>query len=227
MQLCGEIPVDHKDQVAGLSGAKRGVFWRHENHFNQRVSKAMHGSLLLFSLPYNALHFVVHFEVDLCTYLLVQAINVAHLTFVLFTFLPSIHLLCLFLLNSIRFFTKCFAQLREKVARLNTSASKRINNRKLASLLYAHNRAHYDLIEMNHLFRDFIGVCFICFFCFGVLTAYVAINESIDWKIKAYLYSITLALYTTIIAIPFKFANSLTTAVMLLSSSLKSPKSLW
>ena len=215
MELSCEIPAnDLVDRVAGLSRAEKEEFWRLENRFNTYCSRAMHLSLLIFSIPYNSLFFVVRFEVDLYIYLFLQAINVAHFTFLVFTFFPSVHILCLFNFNLMRFFTKRFYHIRKTVKRLNAT-TKQVDDRKLTRLLYAHNRIHFDLIEMNILFRCFIGVNFVCCCVLGVLAVFVAINETIDLKVKSYLYAVSLALFTTAIAVPFKFASSLTTAVML------------
>ena len=212
MRLSFELSTkqDQDYAAAGLSQAEK--FWLTENRLNLYCSRMIYFSLLVFSFFFNSMLLVVTFEVDLCTNIFFQTLNVAHTTFLVFTFLPSIYLVSLFVLNLMRFFVQRFRHIRKRIGRLNI-ATKQIN-RKLARLIGEHNRAHFDLTQMNDLFRHFLGVNFICFGAVGVLGAFNMISESIDWKIKIYISTATFALYATSIAIPFRFANSVTNAVI-------------
>lgn len=216
MKLTFEKRIDseHGWRVAGLSRTENRKFWLTENRFNFYFYWVLYISLFIFSFFFNAMFFVIRFKIDLCTYILLQAINIAQFTFLVFTFLPQIYVVSLLILNLLRFFSKRFLYMKKKVERL--TVTKRVNNRKLARLIREHNCVHFDLIEMNLFFRPYLGVNFVCFCAMGVLSAFNLIHESIDWKIKVYLYAVTLGMYSTIIAIPFKFANSLTTAVNIL-----------
>ena len=210
-----EIPI-HRDrdwQTPGLSRNKNREFWLNENRFNYYFFWTFYTSLFVFSFFYTIMLFVVPFEIDLFTYLLIQAINSAHYVYFILIYLSQVYVVSLFVnVNLTRFFVKRFVYLKNKVARLNVT-SKRVNNQKLARLIDDHNRVHFELIKMNEFFRSYLGANFLCFCAIGVLSGFSLIHFPFNWKIKAYILAVVLGLYFTVIVIPFKFANSVTTAV--------------
>ena len=214
-KLSGEMPEKSEldKRVPGILREASEQFWRLEDQFNYRCSRAIYIFLFAFNFVFSAMLFVVDLQIDLCTYLLFQTINIAHYTFFYLTFAPSLCLTGLFLLNLTRFFVKRFRYITRKVERLNAKTEP-ISNRKLARLLYDHNRIHLDLIEMNRFFRPLVGTNFVCICAVGLLVAFLLISGSIDWKVKLCMFTSTLAVYVTTIAIPFKFANFVTTAVI-------------
>ena len=213
-KLSGEMPGKQNSRVPGISRAENEKFWQSEDQFTYRCSRAIYFSLFGFSFVYSAMLFMTDSQTDLCTYLLLQAINIAHFTFLVFKFLPSIYLTSLFFLNLMRFFVKRFRFIARKIKRLNAKIEP-VPNRKLTRLLYDHNRVHLDLIEMNRFFRCFVGFSFLCLCAVGTMVSFILINEKIDWKGRALIFTGTFVLYIMTILIPFQFASFVTTEVTL------------
>lgn len=200
-------------RVAGLSRAENENFWQSEDHFNHQCCRTIKTFLIVLSFSYNAMYLLIRYEVDLCTYVLFTAIAMAHYTCFVYIFLLTIYMVSLFLLGIFCFFVRRFRYVRKRVERLNATY-KPSHNRRLARLIYDHNRVHHDLIEMNSFFGNYVGVNAIGFGALGILATFVVIHESVDWKLKLFMATALLGMYATIIAIPFGFANCVTTAVI-------------
>lgn len=215
-----EMPInDERDwRVAGLSRTENRRFWLRENRFNYYFYKIMNISMFVFNFFFTGTLFVVHFEIDIYTYIFVQAINSVHHIYFMHCFLSQVYIVSLMVLNLMRFFIKRFLCLKRKVERLNKVRV--VNNRRLTRIIREHNRVHFELIKMNEFFRSSLGVKFVCFCAIGALCASCMIHYSIDWKIKAYVYSVILGMYITVIAIPFRFGNYVTTAVSFFRTGL-------
>lgn len=217
MKLTFEMPRQNERywRLAGVSRTENRTFWLTQNRFNYYFHRVLYASLIAFSFLYNLMFLKVSFEVDIYTKIFFQTINIVHCTFLVFHFLPQIYVVSVFVnMNLMRFFAKRFLCMRQKVERL--AATSPISNRKLVRLIRDHHRIQFELIKMNKMFSSYLGVNFSCFCAISVFATFNLINDTIDWKVKIYMYAVTLGMYLTAIAIPFTSANSITTAVRLI-----------
>ena len=214
MRLSGELPANEGDRVIGLRKEENSNFWNKESHFNYYCYLAVSWSNLAICLVFSLQLFVLHFEVDWCTFILVQAFNVAHLSFACFSFLHQLYTTNIFFLQIIHFFRMKFKFFDRRLGRLNPLGSKKMNNRRLAKLIYSHNRVHLELIETNHFFNSFLGVNIIFFFSYALML--MSLLMFVRWLLRMALLSIVLGMFLNTIFVPFSFANSLSTQVWLL-----------
>ena len=164
-KLTGELTSDRNYKVAGLSRAKYRKFLEAEDRFLDLWSKTLNWCLLAFSFVYNALFFVIKFDVDVITYVLMQTINIAHTTYFVFTYLPSIYTVSIFYVSIMRLLSLKFNCLAEHVRSMNSTKKKKlVDNRKLSTMIHHYNRVHLELIEMNEFFQAFSGCSFVHFF---------------------------------------------------------------
>ena len=156
MILSGEIPANGS-RVAGLTGKENANFWNKENHFNYYWYRVISWAIVGLCLVYSIQLFIVHFDVSWCTYIPVQAFNIFHLSYTIFCFLHQTSTTNIFGLQIARFFYLKFKAFARRLARLDASRSKKMNNRSLAKLIYSYNLVHRELIETDDFFKNFLG----------------------------------------------------------------------
>ena len=157
MRLSGELPTNGDRQVVGLS-EENANFWSKESHFNYYWYRVVSWSNVVLCLVFSVQLFIVRFkDVDWCTYILVQSIHLLHLFFACFCFLYQFLVINIFFLQIIRFFCLKFKFFARRLARLDASRSKKMNDQRLARLIYSYNQVHLELIETNDFFRNFLG----------------------------------------------------------------------
>lgn len=162
--MTGEIPAREKSdqKLIGWSDAESQEYWLKEERFNYYYYRVMNWSFLFgFSLV-NLQYFLSDFDVPLVVFILVQLINSFHNSHYAFGLLHSIYSGNLFYTQIIRFLAKRFRAIGRQVARMN--AKKKVDNRKLAKIIYEFNRTEHDLMEMNQFFREFVGTNILHFF---------------------------------------------------------------
>lgn len=204
MKLTCEVPVNEEyRRVPGLSREKNKKFWQNEKRWNgvwcRWMSSIIQASCLLFSAQF----FIVSFDVNLFAYAFFQAVNIAHLFFFLVNFLHVIYTLNVFLLTLIWFFRKKFHYIAGRIECL--SNRNRVNNRKLASLLYQYNAVHLEMFAMRDLFKEFIGYNVCHCFALCVLTTFACLFADMQMAISVLLIVAVIGLATIF---PFYFADS-------------------
>ena len=80
------------------------------------------------------------------------------------------------------FFSKRFAYVGRRVERLNAwKTFDGRKNRKLARLVIEYNQVHYDLIQINEFFRNFVGFSLISSFACAIDMAFLEMLD-MDWR---------------------------------------------
>ena len=163
MRLTLELPakpVDRDYKTVGLPRKANQAFWLDEDQFNYNWNSAINGLLFFFSLVVSVLLFIGPYDGPIdAGYLLLQTVHSAHVHLVFFSFLNSVYSLNLFFNQLLNFFAKKFRHLLKRVQRLN--AAGRVDQRKLAKLIYQFQVVNFELMEMNAFFSSFVGVSLI------------------------------------------------------------------
>lgn len=73
-----EMPVEARGEVVGWDEEENERFWKAERKFNRIWNETMTVFFVVLCVMFNSAMFLVHLEVDVYTYLLVQAFQVAH-----------------------------------------------------------------------------------------------------------------------------------------------------
>ena len=80
------------------------------------------------------------------------------------------------------FFVKRFAAIGRRVQRLSAWKSfDKKKNRKLARWIVEYQLVHQDLIQINELFKSYIGCNLLTYFANGLTAAFVELLD-IDWR---------------------------------------------
>ena len=153
MRISGELP--NESNVVGLRREEHLKFCKKERNFNffwyRVVSCFTLGLCLMFCIPL----LLLPFETSWCSYILVQAFNIFHLTFSIFYFLHSVYTTNIFVLQTIHLFSLKFKFIGRHLASLG--ATKKINNGRVARLIFEFNRIQLELLEVNTFFKNFLG----------------------------------------------------------------------
>ena len=217
MQITCELPANNEGdyRVPGMSRKEHRAFWSKERNFNYYWYRVVGWCLIVLCVLLSVQLFIVHFDIDWCTYVLAQSFAVFHLTYMVYYFLHQLYSINLFCLQITRFLSLKFKCIARRLVRLNkglnVSRAKMINNRRLAKLIYSYNQVHLELIEANDFFKDFLGVNVIFFCIYALLVMFLVIF--IGWILRVALFLIVLGMFLTTVLVPFSFANSLSTQV--------------
>ena len=215
MEITNEIPgkKNGNDRVAGLSRKANKDFWMKEQNFNYYWYLVVSVSILVLSQIFNTQLFARHFDIDLRTYVLVQAFNVFHCTYMIFYFLHNLYTTQIFFLEVIYYFSLKFKHIARRLNHLNSATkTKKINNQALAKLTRHYNLVHLELIETNDFFKNFLGVNMLFFFVYALIVMFLVIF--MDWLLTVTLLLIVFALFLTIIFVPFAFSTYLSVEVI-------------
>lgn len=207
MVMSNEIPPQEEriGRVAGFSRRENSNFWMKEQNFNYYWYRVVSCLTLLLSPGFTVQLFMLHFDVNPLTYILVQAFNVFHCVYVVFHFFHSLYTTQLFCLQIIHFFCLKFKCIVSRLRYLNASGNSKLKNRRLARLIHQYNRVQLELIEANNFFKNFLGVNAVVFFFYALLMMFLVIF--IDWTLRLAILSTLLGLSLTTIVVPFAFSN--------------------
>ena len=210
MAISHEIPTKRGHRTIGLSRKDDQIFWQKEQNFNCYWYYMLSGPNLMIGLVLSAQLFLFHFDVDNYTYVLVQALNVFHCTYMVFYFLHSLYTTNLFVLQTIHFFSVKFKNISRQLGRLNES--KKIHNKRIAILIGDYQQVQLELVEVNDFFKNFLGVNMVSYFFYSILMMFLSIF--IGWAVRLALLSTVLVMFLTVIFVPFAFGNTLSIDVM-------------
>ena len=205
MKLTYELPARSRKgfEVVGLSRKQNLKFWLADQRFNWLWYRAMAFLTLASCSIFSVQFFLVPFDVNIFIYALLQAINVAHFFLYFFLYANVIYTLNVFLLTLIRYFRKKFCCIAERIERLHES--KRVNNQKLARLLYEYNAVHLELFAMRDLFKRFIGLNLSHYFLMALLSTFACLFSDLRMAVGVLITIYFLGLATIF---PFYFATS-------------------
>lgn len=223
MKISHELPVKSEQdyEVFGWTKEKNKRFWQAEKRLNSLWIKVSSYFILLSCVVFSGQLFLVPFDVNITTYILVQTVHVLHSSYSLIVYMHSFFTINLFYVSVMHWTSKRLAHISKKVERLNEPkartviSAKRINY-KIARLIRDCNRVHFDLIELNNFFCFFTGFNLIHFAAVGILAIFIAL--SVNWILKLMILSVVAVLYCLIIAVPFIFANSVSIEVRIVWS---------
>lgn len=94
-------------------------------------------------------------------------------------------------MECMRFFSKRFHYIATHLEKMSKGSG---SNRKLTRLIFEHNRVHYDLIQINAMFKSYVGYNLIFFFLFGVQMSFVELLD-IDWRLLSLFESLSWIFY--------------------------------
>lgn len=206
-QISGEIPprrAVRNYEVVGISREENHKFWLAEKRLNYIWLRATICGNLLSTLIFSVQFFLIPFDVDMVTYAFFQLLNIGHLGFHLFGFTSVVYTMNVFLLTLVRFFRLKFRCITGRIERLHVSCRKRVNNRKLARLLYEFNVIHLELFAMRDLFKGLIGYNLSHYFILALLTTFACLFADRGMAVEVLFIIYALGLATTF---PFYFAT--------------------
>ena len=205
MRISGELTSENESKVVGLPKEKNLNFWRKERNFNFFWYRVVSSGTLVLCLMFCIPLLLLPFDVSWYSYVLMQAFNAFHCTYTVFFFLHSVYTTSIFILQIMYFFSLKFKYIRRRLARLDDSGAKKLDNRRLVRLVLQFNRVQLELIETNNFFKRFLGTNMIFFFSMAVIFLFLGIY--VDWLLRVALLSTVFVMYLTIILAPFSFAD--------------------
>ena len=143
MKLTMEMPARGKDDVVGLSRAENEQFWMAEDEFNSLYGRIQNGFIVLAWLVFDVQLFMVSFDVEIVVYIVFQTFHMFNGNFFIWNFLFTVYTLNVFFIECLLFVAKKFRRISQKVQHLRASKTQRINNQRLARLIYEYC---YDII---------------------------------------------------------------------------------
>ena len=155
MAMTYELPVKSEKEyrIAGLSRKRTKQFFREEDEFLARFYRFMNISLFASYAVFPVQLFFVNYDADLLSYIVAQTINVIHISWFIWLYLAGVYMINTFYCKIIQFFSKRFQYLSKQLRILDAANNKLVDNRRLARLVFEHNRVLFDLMEMNDLFK--------------------------------------------------------------------------
>ena len=138
MVLMNEMPTqngaDYK--AVGLPPDAAERFWAAENQLNYVWYRVINVCLVVACFVFCAQQFFISFETDIVTYVLLQTLHIAFNSIAIIGYLHSIYTTNLFYLEVMKLLAKKFAHLSGQVRLLGQPKTDKINNQKLANLIY-------------------------------------------------------------------------------------------
>lgn len=178
--MTGEIPVkkDSEFKLIGVAPSENQAFWNKEDEICFLWFKVINVFLLLTCLILNVQMFFVLFDVNIVLYILVETVNILHISFAIFYYLHAIYTINFFFVGQLMFFKKKFAFIGQQVAQIHRNGLNfgKINNRKLGQLIKDLNLIQLELLSTNDFYSNFMGTNLVHFMGIVVLTAFVAIS---------------------------------------------------
>lgn len=155
ISIANELPPqgEEEERVVGLSRKENREFWKSENRFNHLYIRFANSAIFVMALGISVQYFLIQFEIDFWVYLTVQLFHASY-TFAWFYF--YFHCICtpaIFCLGVSKFIAKKFRYLAKQARRLSYAKTKRLDNRRVTSLIHQHNHVEMEVFEMNVFFR--------------------------------------------------------------------------
>lgn len=213
MRLSREIPAEDF-RVVGLCEKENTAFWTAADQFNVQFNRALNVIILFTFLMLNAQIFLIRYEIDLATYLLVQTLHSVHHYLFLYAFFHIVTTMNVFYLTILAFFNTKFRSIGRRISKLERMSP--INNRDLHRLIFEFNRVFLESMKINDYFKLLFGHNLVGFFAMTVICSFVLLY--IELRLK-FLYSVIVLMYIIIFGFPFQFASSVLAQVFLLFES--------
>ena len=201
MAVSNEIPAK-TGRVAGLSRKDNRNFWLKEQNFNYYLYKAVGLMCFLLSVLFSVQLFLVRYDVDLLTYILVQTLNVFHCFHGFYYFNQCLLMTQVFCLQIIYYFSLKFMYIADRL-----SQNKKMSKRRLARLIHEYQTVQLEVTETNDFFKNFMGINMLYFFISTLLLMFLSIF--IGWPLRIALFSLVVSFFLTTIVVPFAFSNLL------------------
>lgn len=208
-----EAPVksDADYEVSGLPAEENKRFWAKEAKLNAGYQKISTIFLLNTCILFSIQHYYSHrLETDRFINCLVLGLHIVHYCIYCFIFLHAVYSPVLFFVTLLIFFAKKFRHIADQVER---SLNKGTNNRNLRKWVFEFHDTIYEMIQMNDLFKGYMG--FNLLHCFLFITLVTFVSIFVNTTLKIAIYMVLLNMYTIVQVLPFHLANAVTSQVNL------------
>lgn len=214
MRLSDEIPNDRP--LVGISEEENSSFWDAEKQFNFYYNRSLYLLLIGSYVTVNMQIFLVDYEVDTRTYLIVQCVHSVHHFFFIRAYFTIFYTPNFFHLGMLRFFTKKFDYIRQQAIGLQDDTRKKRKKKtkkledneydqRLGELIHDFNTVYLELIQINNYFKYLSGINL---FHFGFLTVIVTfVTQFSDLRLQILFYVVIYSMYILIFGLPFKLAS--------------------